>query len=69
MLIVRDSSDDQLLGVSPFCTHRYCALEWDQQERVFVCPCHDSRFDPQGKVVKGPAETDLTAYQVRVQDN
>jgi Rieske Fe-S protein len=37
-----------LIALNGACTHVGCATEWNADEKRFVCPCHDSRFDPQG---------------------
>lgn len=41
------------------CTHMGCELEYNNAERSFDCPCHGSRFSYDGKVIEGPAMTDL----------
>jgi 3-phenylpropionate/trans-cinnamate dioxygenase ferredoxin reductase component len=46
-------------AVSAVCTHMGCLVEWDSEGRVWGCPCHGSRFDPDGKVLQGPAKKPL----------
>ncbi|MHC1694185.1 MAG: FAD-dependent oxidoreductase [Eubacteriales bacterium] len=46
-------------AVSASCTHMGCILEWNSAERTWDCPCHASRFDPDGKVLEGPAKKEL----------
>ncbi len=41
------------------CTHLGCELEFNNAERSFDCPCHGSRFNYDGKVIEGVANTDL----------
>ena len=47
--------DGSLVAVSPICTHLGCQLGWNRAERSWDCPCHGSRFDPEGEVLQGPA--------------
>ena len=49
----------ELTLVDPVCTHLYCHLKWNQAELSWDCPCHGSRFAPDGRVVEGPAVHDL----------
>ena len=52
--------DDGAVHVrSAVCTHLYCVVDWNSVERTWDCPCHGSRFDRFGKVVNGPAVSDL----------
>ncbi len=41
------------------CPHLGCALKWNPQEHSWDCPCHGSRFEPDGKLIDNPATGDL----------
>ncbi|MDX6604550.1 MAG: hypothetical protein QOF23_1059, partial [Solirubrobacterales bacterium] len=47
--------DGALHAVSPVCTHLGCQVNWNRAERSWDCPCHGSRFGPDGTVLEGPA--------------
>ncbi|MBI5584893.1 MAG: ubiquinol-cytochrome c reductase iron-sulfur subunit [Deltaproteobacteria bacterium] len=46
------------------CTHLGCRPALDPSSGLLVCPCHGSRFDLQGRVVKGPAERPLPRLEL-----
>jgi menaquinol-cytochrome c reductase iron-sulfur subunit len=47
------------IAYSPQCTHLGCAYHWEEAGRKFVCPCHNSEFSLDGKVLTGPAPRPL----------
>lgn len=51
--------------LSAICTHTGCTVAW--AGNAFNCPCHGSRFDAQGKVLKGPAGRPLPEIPVKVE--
>jgi len=63
LAVSRDESG-QLLALSPVCTHLGCLVEWNGSERTWDCPCHGSRFGPDGTVIRGPAKKQLEQRQL-----
>ncbi|MFA5872646.1 MAG: Rieske 2Fe-2S domain-containing protein [Anaerolineales bacterium] len=51
-------------AISLVCTHLGCTVE--SKPEGFACPCHGSRFDPQGNVTRGPANKPLRSLRVEV---
>jgi nitrite reductase/ring-hydroxylating ferredoxin subunit len=49
----------QLHEWSAGCPHLGGIVAWNHSERTWDCPCHGSRFDKLGKVLNGPAITNL----------
>lgn len=40
---------------SAVCSHLGCIMSWNSTEHTWDCPCHGSRFTPDGKLLNGPA--------------
>jgi glycine/D-amino acid oxidase-like deaminating enzyme/nitrite reductase/ring-hydroxylating ferredoxin subunit len=58
--IYRDA-DGRVKKLSAVCTHMGCLVHWNNAEKTWDCPCHGSRFDAEGNVQAGPAETPLAS--------
>jgi len=58
-LAVYRDPDGALHTRSAVCPHLSCIVHWNPGEQTWDCPCHGSRFDPYGRVVNGPAMSDL----------
>ncbi|MFK4118675.1 FAD-dependent oxidoreductase [Streptomyces longwoodensis] len=52
---VHRDAEGQVHAVSARCTHLGCLVAFNRAEGAWECPCHGSRFAPDGKVVQGPA--------------
>ncbi len=53
---------DGFYTVSSVCTHLGCNVK--RAATGFECPCHGSRFDENGRVVRGPAPAPLAWYSL-----
>ena len=62
-----ESSDDVTV-FSSWCTHLSCRVHWEEEEGVYVCPCHDGLFDIDGKVIAGPPPEPLWEYENKVEE-
>ena len=58
--------DGELFAVSPVCTHMGCKVRWNSVDTSWDCPCHGSRFRPDGTVIEGPAVAPLQRKQVQL---
>lgn len=59
---------DKIEALSSVCPHLGCAVGWDAAAKNFLCPCHDSRFAPDGSRQSGPVERGLDPLPVTIKD-
>ena len=60
---VHRRDDGSVVKVSAVCTHMGCLVRWNNAEQTWDCPCHGSRFTPEGLVLGGPAEAPLSKIE------
>ena len=60
--------ENDLYIVDIFCPHLGCTLTFNEYEKTWDCPCHGSRFDIEGKIIKGPANVGLHFNKSHVND-
>lgn len=53
---------------SAVCPHLGCSVRWNSFEKTFDCPCHGSRFTTAGKVINGPANSDLKLIEIKYEE-
>ncbi len=62
----RDASGVQVSVLSPICPHLGCPIGWQEPRHEFVCPCHGSVFNNNGKYVSGPASRGMDPLKFHV---
>ncbi|WP_414753943.1 ubiquinol-cytochrome c reductase iron-sulfur subunit [Anabaena sp. CCY 9910] len=68
VIIIRNPTENKsLIAVNSTCTHAGCAVNWEADQKSFVCPCHESKFAPDGKVLGGPATKPLQTYTAKLE--
>jgi arsenite oxidase small subunit len=57
-----------IVAFSTLCQHMGCAVDYDRRLREFVCPCHQSRYDPErlGSIIQGVATRALPRVLLEV---
>ncbi len=53
-------------GIVDNCTHLGCTFPWNPHDNQFQCPCHGSRYDDEGRIVRGPAPLPLRLAHINV---
>jgi glycine/D-amino acid oxidase-like deaminating enzyme/nitrite reductase/ring-hydroxylating ferredoxin subunit len=60
--VYRDASGN-VHELSAVCPHLGCVVRWNDGEKSWDCPCHGSRFAPDGQVLNGPALRGLSPVE------
>jgi len=60
--------DHSIVAYSLLCTHKGCPLSWNAEQKMLICPCHWSSFDPalKGRMIIGQASQSLPQITLRI---
>jgi thiosulfate dehydrogenase [quinone] large subunit len=66
--VIVHTSGSNFFAYDAVCTHAGCTVQYDQQQKLLVCPCHGGIFDPAhgAQVVGGPPPTPLTPIEMTI---
>jgi menaquinol-cytochrome c reductase iron-sulfur subunit len=59
----------KVLAFTATCPHLGCAVEFDNEEGRYECPCHESGFAKDGKKLFGPSLRGLDRLDVKLKGN
>jgi len=65
-ILVVHVSKDKYVAVDLKCKHRSCDVNYDGDDKKFVCPCHGSEYDLYGRILKGPTQRPLNYYHAEL---
>jgi cytochrome b6-f complex iron-sulfur subunit len=57
-------TDNGFYAVSAVCTHLGCITQWKPELGLIACPCHGSKFKPDGTKIEGPAPQPLPHFAI-----
>ena len=60
--------DGGFIAISLRCTHLGCSINWEEDRKRFICPCHASAFNIEGDVLNPPAPKALDYYPVIIEN-
>ncbi|XP_059662583.1 cytochrome b6-f complex iron-sulfur subunit, chloroplastic-like [Cornus florida] len=67
-LVVENDRTLATYGINAVCTHLGCVVPFNSAENKFICPCHGSQYNNQGRVVRGPAPLSLALAHADIDD-
>lgn len=65
---VRKDRGNKIEALSATCPHLGCPVDWEPAKQQFLCPCHNSHFNPNGEVGDGPAKRGLDPLPIEVKE-
>lgn len=65
--VLRKSASD-LKVYSNVCTHLSCRVSWSDEEKAYLCPCHDASFGIDGEIIHGPPPRPMDQYEFKIEE-
>jgi Rieske Fe-S protein len=65
----KNEADGKIKVFSSTCTHLACNVIWQEDAKIFECPCHSGRFDSNGQPIAGPPTKPLIVLEHKIEDN
>jgi Rieske Fe-S protein len=62
------NKDKKFTAFTSICPHLGCGINWDEDSGKFICPCHDSFFDIEGRVLSGPSPRGMDTLETEIKD-
>jgi cytochrome b6-f complex iron-sulfur subunit len=51
---------------SLLCTHQGCNVRWIEDQQIYLCPCHEGKFNAEGQPIYGQPREPLREIGVTV---
>jgi Rieske Fe-S protein len=64
-IIIARVDDASFAAVDALCTHMQCTVAYNALNLTFDCPCHNSSYEIDGRLIGGPAPRPLRAYSTQ----
>ena len=65
---IHRKSETEIIAFSNVCTHFSCRVNWHDDIKEYVCPCHDGHFGSGGEIISGPQPRPLDIYEAKVEE-
>lgn len=66
--VVPAMASEEMIVLSPVCTHMGCKVHWDADRQRFLCPCHGGQYLKDGLNVAGPPPRPLPQLPMRIEN-
>ncbi len=63
---LRKDLNNTFIAFAVNCSHLGCPVRWEENAKLFMCPCHGGVYYHDGTVASGPPPRPLSQYKVRI---